>query len=350
MRWLCVAGLLAGLLASEAAELVFDFGTTSKGGSPEGFKAILAGEGRPGSWAVVRATVPSALETLSAHAPQTSIRPVLTQTDTDPTDERFPMLVYSGEEFGDFTLTTRIRILGGEKEQMAGVAFRLQDERNFYVVRVSALGQNVRFYKVAEGLRGRIIGPSIPVATNEWIELSVRCQGNEIFCSVNGSLVMPPLQDTSFSKGRVAFWTKSDSVCQFDGARITYTPTIPISRQLLDAALKKYSRVIDLRLYTPGEGAGGTTVVAGKDPEDVGQAGGEAELGALQDGNSYVGKSEGRVTVVMPVRDRNGDPVVAARVVMESFPGQTDNNALIRARPIVELMEKMILTTQDPIR
>lgn len=348
MRWLCIFCILFARTALMAALLTFDFSETPSGSTPVGFQSLLAGEGKPGTWVVIQTEVPPEMTPLSQERPQISVKPVLTQTDYDPTDERFPMLAYDREEFGDFTLTTRFRILGGEKEQMAGMAFRLQDAENFYVIRLSALGQNLRFYKVVGGLRGRLIGPTLSIATNEWYELTINCQGNEILCSLNGTPVMPALQDTSFAKGKIAFWTKSDSVCQFDGARLSYVPTVPLSKQVLAAALEKYSRVLDLRLYILTSDGQGTKVVAGKNPGDLGAAGDEAERGAIREANLFVGKGKGTVTVVMPVRDRNGDPVAAARIVMDSFPGQTENNAVVRARPIIRLMQDMIQSSQEP--
>ncbi len=349
MRWLSLICLVVVGFAAPAAVLTLDFRETPVGTTPKDFAPLLAGEGRPGSWTVIQAEVAPAMTPMSQEAPQTSVKPVLTQTDYDPTDERFPMLAYTREEFADFTLTTRFRILGGDKEQMAGIAFRLQDAENFYVIRVSALGQNLRFYKVVTGFRGKLIGPSMNLVTNEWYELTIQCRGNEIVCSLNGSQVMPPIQDTSFARGKIAFWTKSDSVCQFDGVRIAYTPTVPLSKQVLNAALAKFSRVVDLRLYTPAQNGQGTTVAASKHPEDEGLPGGEAEEGAIRDANISVGKGKGTVTVVMPVRDRNGDPQAAAYVVMDSFPGQTDNNAVVRAKPIIKLMEGMVQSSQDPL-
>lgn len=327
-----------------------DFTRTPAGEIPKDFESLLAGEGRPGKWEVIMADVPPLLAPLSPQAPQTAVKPVLTQSDHDPTDERFPILAYSAEEFGDFTLTTRLRILGGEKEQMGGIAFRLQDAENFYVLRISALGQNIRFYKVVAGIRGRLIGPSIPIQTNTWYELTVGCKGNEIICSLNGQMVFPPLQDLSFARGKVGFWTKSDSMCQFAGASLIYTPIVPLSKRIVEAALEEYSRVVDLRLYTLASESDTTTVVAAKNPDDVGSTGGQAEVGAIRNADIYFGKEKKTVTVVMPVRDRNGDPVAAARVVMEKFPGQTENSAIVRARPIIKLMEEQVRTSQEAFR
>jgi len=349
MRFVCLLPVLVSLLSAAAAELTIDFSDTKAGTAPEGFKALRAGAGAVGNWEVVTAKIPSAFEPLSPQAPRTAVEAVLTQTIHDPTDERFPMLVYEREEFGDFTLSTRFRITGGKTEQMAGIAFRLQDEENFYVIRVSALGQNIRFYKVVSGLRGQVIGPTIEITTNAWHELTINCEGNQILCSLNGNRVMPALQDTSFTRGRIAFWTKSDSQCQFVGARIVYTRLIPLSTRILELALTKYSRVQDLRLYTlPPEG-GAPRVVASKEASDVGLPG-EAEAVAIHSGHVSVGKTKKSVAVVMPLRDRNGDPVAAVRVVMDRFAGQTESTAISRARPIVKLMEYQIQTTKEPFQ
>jgi len=350
MRWPCLLGLLGSALSVVAAEKMFEFRDTPKGEAPAQFQSMLTGEGSPGRWEVIRAAVPPRLAPLSPQAPRTAVEPVLTQTDRDPTDERFPMLVYQPETFGDFVFKTRLRVLGGEKEQMAGLVFRLQDKDNYYVARVSALGRNLRFYKVVAGLRGRLIGPTLPIQTNVWYELSVQCEGNQITCRLDGDLVMPPLQDSSFSTGRIGFWTKSDSDCQFAGAVVQYTPLVPLSAEVLEVALKAYPRVVDLRLYTLADEPDTTTVVAGKNPADVGSTGGKAELGAIRNADTYFGRGDHTVTVVMPVRDRNGDPVAAAQIVMDSFPGQTENNALVRARPIVKLMESRVELSTDPFR
>ena len=141
---------LALALPAAGAEIKIDFGDVATSLMPTNFHAALAGGGRPGEWKIIMDEVPPLLAPLSPQAPVVTRRAVVAQTSTDPTDERFPMLIYDGETFQDFNLTTRFKIVGGTAEQMAGVVFRYQNESNFYVVRASALGNNVRFYKVVE--------------------------------------------------------------------------------------------------------------------------------------------------------------------------------------------------------
>ena len=53
------------------------------------------------------------------------------------------------------------------------------------------------------------------------------------------------------------------------------------------------------------------------------------------------------MSVVMPLRDRNGDPVAAVRVIMKTFAGQTEQNAMARAMPVVKEMQNRIISLQD---
>lgn len=168
--------LLTGLLlltlecAVSGAEKVFDFSEQRTNGWPAGFRGVLAGEGPPGEWKVLPMDVPSLLAPLSPNAPAANRRPVVAQLSRDPTDERFPMLIYEREVFGDFALTVRFKIVEGAGEQMAGMAFRYQDERNFYYIRASALGGTFAFFKVIDGVRGAPIAMRVPISRGEWYD------------------------------------------------------------------------------------------------------------------------------------------------------------------------------------
>jgi hypothetical protein len=49
----------------------------------------------------------------------------------------------------------------------------------------------------------------------------------------------------------------------------------------------------------------------------------------------------------MPLRDRNGDPIAAMRVVLKSFAGQTEQNAFARATPLVKGIQARVHSLQD---
>src|SRR5206468_1975704 len=101
----CLAVLIAAwpLLG---AERYFDFSGAKLNQAPPGFRSTVSGEGKPGDWQVIEdRTGPTA--PLEAKSSVTTRHQVLAQLSRDTTDEHFPMLIFEGESFGDFTLTTQ---------------------------------------------------------------------------------------------------------------------------------------------------------------------------------------------------------------------------------------------------
>ena len=338
--WLAVA------LPAVGAEIKIDFGDVATGQMPTNFHAALAGGGRPSEWKIIMDEVPPLLAPLSPQASVVTRRAAVAQTSIDPTDERFPMLIYDGETFKDFNLTTRFKIVGGTAEQMAGVVFRFQNESNFYVIRASALGKNVRFYKVVNGIRSDPIGPETDTATNTWHTLGVQCQGNQITCWLDGKLVMPTLHDNSFAAGKIGFWTKSDAASHFGDTTINYTPLVPMAQSVVQDMLKKQPRIVGLRLYTLDTN-GQPHVIASKLENEIGQPGTDAEKSAITDGKVYFGRSKGTVTVTLPLRDRNGDPMAAVRVQLKSFPGETQDTAVTRATMTIKDIQAQVTSKEE---
>jgi hypothetical protein len=345
------------VLASPAAELKFDFGAFPEGQMPPGFRSAVTGEGKRGEWKTVLVDVPPLLEPLSpkpADAPSTTKRAVLAQVSQDPTDEHFPLLIYEGETFGDFTFTTRFKTVGGKVEQMAGIAFRIQDEKNYYVLRASSLGNTFRFYRVLNGERGNIVGPAtIPIPSGEWHEMSVETKGNEFRCFLDGKQIIPThltgehLTDNAFTKGKIGFWTKSDSVSYFDSAKLVYIHAEAPARAIVRSMLKKYPRLLGMKIYVAGGQPGTTRLVASQDEKELGNPGSKTEQEVIGRGETYYGKEKESVSVIMPLRDRNGDAIAAVRVIMKPFPGQTEENALIRAAPLVKEIQAQVQSLED---
>lgn len=347
MRPSCLVLALFVAAVAGAAERKFDLSEVPEGKLPPYFRSTVMGEGGPGEWKVVMDAVPPALEPLSSKAPVVTARPVLAQVSSNPADERFPMLILQDEVFTDFTLTTRVKMVAGKTEQMAGVVFRYLDETNYYVVRASALGNTFRFYKVVNGVRGDIIGPELPIATNTWHEIQVKCVGNKIHCLLNGKEVIPQLTDNSFAKGKIGLWTKSDSVSYFADTRLSYTALEKPAAAIVRSVLKEYPRVLGLDIYMLNLAGDGVDLVASKTDLAKGRPGGTVEMDVIRKGNFYVGRDKGIVSVTSPVRDRNGDPVAAVRVTMDSFAGQTEQNALVRAMPITKMIQARVQSRED---
>jgi len=214
------------------------------------------------------------------------------------------------------------------------------------VVRASSLGNTFRFYKVVNGLRGPLIGPEAPVKPGVWHDLTIECKGNEIRFLFDGKELIPMLTDNSFARGKIGFWTKSDSVSYFADTTITYTPHEPPAQAIVRDALKSYPRLLGLEVYVLAPDPNKPRLIGSKDPKAIGKIGGHAEQDVIARNVTYYGKGKSSVEVTMPLHDRNGDTVAAARVILRTFPGETEQNALARALPIVKDMESRISSLQ----
>jgi len=341
--------LAVGAIGARGAEreLRLDFSNTPLGVTPTNFTSAVSGKGAPGQWVTADVEAPSNFPSVTGKATATSSQRVLAQVSRDPTDEHFPLLVYDAETFGDFSFKARVRMVGGGLEQMAGLAFRIQDEKNYYVVRANALNGNFRFYKFVNGQRSTPVGPSLPVAFNEWHEIEVRCRGNEMQFFLNGELAMPAVTDTSFRRGRIGFWTKSDSESQFAGAVVRYTPQEILAVTLVSGAMKAYDRLRGLKLISRPDGDAALKVVAASPAEAVGETAGEAEQECFKTGRFYQGKAGRDTLVTVPLRDKNGDVAAVLEVRMETFPGQTNANKLERALAVGRWIQSRFLTRQE---
>lgn len=347
MRKLVFIAWLALVFPAAGADIRFNFGDYSQDQSlTNDFLSELAGGGRPGDWRIVTDEMPSAFVSMSSNAPAMNHISVLAQVDTDPTDNRFPMLIYNKETFRNFTLTTRFKILDGVQEQMAGVVFAFQNASNFDVVRVSALGQNLRFYKYVNGQFFDPINIDLDVSADAWHTLKVQCKNNHVACWVDDKPVLPPVPSDTALDGKIGFWTMSDSLTHFGDTSITYTPVVPMAQLVLQSVLEQQPRVLGLRIYALDK-TGTPRVIASKVAKEVGEAGTNAEKGAIANGQTFFGRGRWTVAVTMPLTDRNGDPVAAVWVQLKSFLGETRDNALMRARMVVNLIQAQILTSQD---
>ena len=334
-------------LATHAAERAFDFSQTKPGETPAGFRSFRAGAGKLGDWQIVLDDIPSEFKPLTTNAAAANRLPVLAQLSRDPVDERFPVLLFDGEVYGDLTLTTRFKIVGGALEQMAGVVFRAQDEKNFYVVRANAAEGNVRFYKFVNGERSQPIGNSVPVPKGLWHELSVSCVGNRIHVRLNGTEVIPELTDNTFLLGKVGFMTKSDSVAYFTESKVSYKPLESLALSLVRDTLANQPRLLNLRVYGKTTVQPELHVLASKIERDAGLKAEASQLKAFDENQTYFGKTKTAEIVTAPLHDRNGETVGVVQFYLKPFTGQTEANIIARVLPIVREMEIRVGAARD---
>ena len=203
-----IAAFVSAAPAPSGAQSV-TFGDVAAGQIPSGFKAALTGAGSPGRWEVVADGTAEGGKALA-------------QVSTDATSYRFPLLIHADTTLGDVEATIRFKAISGKVDQAAGVAVRLIDGNNYYVVRANALENNVRLYRMVDGKREQFAGTDVKVTAGEWHTLSLRAKGNQLAVSYDGKELFRAKDDQFRSPGKVALWTKADSVTRFD--RVTITP------------------------------------------------------------------------------------------------------------------------------
>jgi hypothetical protein len=343
--------LAAALLAQPAfgTERVLNFGDYPLDTTPSNFVSTAGGQGKPGSWKIILDDAPSAMPGRSSNSPALTKQSVLARLADSQTGNHFPMLVLDDDAFSDFTFTTRFKIVAGDIAKMAGIVFRYQDEKNYYVLMASVRDNHFWFFKMVNGQRGPLIGPQVPIRENEWHQMTVQCDGNHIHFLLDGKEIIPMANDSSFLSGKVGFWTMADSVSYFADAKISYTPREILAQTLVDNALSKFSKLIDLKIFATRPGGSGPVIVASKDQKQLGDPAGKVEKDVIANARSYYGKDKkaGTVTLTVPLRDRNGDSVAAIAVVMKTFPGETEDTAAIRSQTIVHTIEPRVNSLQD---
>jgi hypothetical protein len=178
--------------------------------------------------------------------------------------------------------------------------------------------------------------------------MSVQCEGPRITCSLDGNDLVKLVDSASASAaGKIGFCTQADAVSYFVDARVTFTPQEFFAAKIVRDVLKEYSRLVALKIFAARPPEKEALVIASGNPKDVGQPGGQTERDVIQTGHSYYGKSRQTVTVVLPLRDHNGDVMAAVSIEMKKFIGQTEDNALTRAKPIVQKLQAQVPTLEE---
>jgi len=194
-------------LAQGSRPVIVDLSTLSANLEPD-FTLWRTGEGEAGKWTVVA-------------DPTASNGQALGQLSNDRTDYRFPLAIYKPYSGKDLEFSVRFKAVAGTVDEAGGIVLRLSTPDDYYVARANALEDNVRFYRVVKGRREQLAGADLKVSANQWHTLTLRAEGERFTVSFDGNALFSA-QDGNFrDAGKVALWTKADSVTYFDTISIT---------------------------------------------------------------------------------------------------------------------------------
>jgi hypothetical protein len=212
------AVIITGVLAmsgpdgfSQSAATVIAIAKMDIDAAPVDFKFARTGQGSESQWTVVL-------------DPTAFSGRVIEQTSTDGTDYRFPLAIFESVVARNVEVSTSFKPVAGRVDQAGGIAVRVLDANNYYVVRANALEDNVRFYRVVKGRREQIAGANTKVSSNEWHTLGLKAEGERFTIEFDGKTLFTTTDKTFAGAGTIALWTKSDSITRFDQISIDVLP------------------------------------------------------------------------------------------------------------------------------
>jgi len=170
---------------------------------PEFLTTWRTGKGALGDWRVVEDATASQGKAIA-------------QVGADPTDYRYPLAVYEPLPAQDVEASVRFKAISGKVDRAGGLAVRVRDANNYYVARANALEDNVRLYRVVKGDRQQLASASAKVTSGAWHTLTLRAEGDQLSVSFDGKPLFTHSDRTFTGLGKVALWTKADSVTRFD--------------------------------------------------------------------------------------------------------------------------------------
>ena len=213
MKRCLTAMVFGGVLVSTVAlaqnvPIEIDISAMQPGGEPADFTFWRTGKGEGGKWTVVA-------------DPTAAKGRAIAQMSRDRTDYRFPLAVYQPFSGQNLEISARFKPVAGTVDEAGGVALRVVTPDDYYVARANALEDNVRFYRVVKGKREQLADANIKVAANQWHTLALKAEGAHFTVSFDGRTLISAQDSTFPDAGKVALWTKADSVVYFDTISIT---------------------------------------------------------------------------------------------------------------------------------
>lgn len=161
-------------------------------------------DGRPaGEWKV--------LDTDRAKSPPR----VLGQLMGKGAEHAYKMVLIDGIKASDIELEVSFLPIDGKADMGGGLIWRAADDRNYYLTRANPLEQNIRIYRVVQGVRHMLKNFDQIIDVRQWHRLRVTTKGCQVQVFFDGKQVFD-LCDQTYSTGQVGLWTKSDAVTFFD--------------------------------------------------------------------------------------------------------------------------------------
>ena len=144
--------------------------------------------------------------------------PAFVELAVDRAQSHHMLAIEGAQRTADLSVRVQQRADSGEEDQGGGVCWRALDADNYYVTRWNPLEDNLRVYKVEDGVRHELQSADVHADPATWHELEASMEGTHISVRFDGEELLA-LDDETFSADagrRVGLWTKADASVSFD--------------------------------------------------------------------------------------------------------------------------------------
>ena len=111
--------------------------------------------------------------------------------------------------------------------------------------------------------------------------------------------------------------------------------------------MKRHPKLLGLKIYSGTTNGADIRLIASTEAGDIGRLAEQVERDVIARSLVYQCRLKDVQMVTLPLHDSNGETIAAVRVVMKTFPGETEKTAITRALPIVKQMEARVQTAKD---
>jgi hypothetical protein len=187
----------------------WNFDSYQENSIPDGFLSMQTGSGEKGVW-IVKST------DASISKPN-----VLAQLSDNYTGSNYQILIMPDEGYSSFKVSVKFKIISGEKEQTAGLIFRLQDRNHYFVLAADAM--NDRF-SVCRAEPEKLIctqDVKVNITSGQWYTITAHVSAQGIAGYLDDKLLIQRY-DKHYISGQIGLWTKGDSGVYFDDLQIDY--------------------------------------------------------------------------------------------------------------------------------
>ena len=191
-----------------APEPAWNFDRDEPGTLPGEFSIGTMFDGRPaGDWQV--------LATDRAKSPPH----VLAQRMAKGAEHAYKITLVKEIVASDLNLEVSFLPIQGRADMGGGLIWRAADDRNYYLARANPLEQNIRVYRVENGIRHLLENFNQTITVKQWHTLRITHRGCAINIFYDDKQVFD-LCDKTFQTGMIGLWTKSDAVTYFDDLQL----------------------------------------------------------------------------------------------------------------------------------